>query len=181
MICFKNLQNFNVDSFFPQNLFDVWYCLFVCKECCYFWIKCQVLLFYQLWPKTEQCPFLRLMVILIAMRKDWWLVSISKNQYRLFFKWQPVPKAQLCCFYWFTQNHADPCIRNSREESPLDLAAQYGKMETVWIVLLFINLWSPCPCFVFTSISSISKFLAQDNDFPAFWLVPSAHDMSHYR
>lgn len=29
------------------------------------------------------------------------------------------------------ENHADPCIRNSREESPLDLAAQYGKMETV--------------------------------------------------
>ena len=26
-----------------------------------------------------------------------------------------------------------------------------------------------------------SKFLAQDNDFPAFWLVPQAHDMSHYR
>ncbi|KAK2565649.1 Ankyrin repeat and SAM domain-containing protein 1A [Acropora cervicornis] len=28
------------------------------------------------------------------------------------------------------ENHADPCICNSREESPLDLAAQYGKMET---------------------------------------------------
>ena len=26
-----------------------------------------------------------------------------------------------------------------------------------------------------------SKFLAHDNDFPAFWLVPWAHDMSHYR
>ena len=30
-------------------------------------------------------------------------------------------------------------------------------------------------------ISLISKFLAQDNDFPAFWMVPLAHDMSHYR
>lgn len=29
------------------------------------------------------------------------------------------------------QNHADPYIRNSRQESPLDLAAQYGRMETV--------------------------------------------------
>ena len=30
-----------------------------------------------------------------------------------------------------TQNHADPYIRNGRQESPLDLAAQYGRMETV--------------------------------------------------
>lgn len=29
------------------------------------------------------------------------------------------------------QNHADPYIRNGRQESPLDLAAQYGRMETV--------------------------------------------------
>ena len=29
------------------------------------------------------------------------------------------------------QNHADPRIRNSRQESPLDLAAQYGRMEAV--------------------------------------------------
>lgn len=29
------------------------------------------------------------------------------------------------------ENHADPCIRNTRQESPLDLAAQYGRMETV--------------------------------------------------
>ena len=31
------------------------------------------------------------------------------------------------------------------------------------------------------SILIISKFLAQDNDFPSLWLVPQAHDMSHYR
>ena len=30
-------------------------------------------------------------------------------------------------------------------------------------------------------ITIISKFLAQDNDFPAFSLVSEAHDMSHYR
>ncbi|XP_022779967.1 ankyrin repeat and sterile alpha motif domain-containing protein 1B-like isoform X3 [Stylophora pistillata] len=29
------------------------------------------------------------------------------------------------------ENHADPYIRNSRQESPLDLAAQYGRMEAV--------------------------------------------------
>ena len=39
--------------------------------------------------------------------------------------------------YWYyfnmfiVQNHADPYIRNGRQESPLDLAAQYGRMETV--------------------------------------------------
>ena len=63
-ICVKNLQNFNVDSFSPQNLFDQ-YCLFVCKECCCLWIKCQVLLSYQIWPKTQQCPFL-------CLHAWWW-------------------------------------------------------------------------------------------------------------
>ncbi|GAB1609972.1 hypothetical protein Ahia01_001283100, partial [Argonauta hians] len=33
------------------------------------------------------------------------------------------------------ENHADPGIRNLREESPLDLAAQYGRVETVQLVL----------------------------------------------
>ena len=34
-------------------------------------------------------------------------------------------------FMLIAQNHADPYIRNGRQESPLDLAAQYGRMETV--------------------------------------------------
>ena len=33
--------------------------------------------------------------------------------------------------FFLLQNHADPYIRNNRQESPLDLAAQYGRMETV--------------------------------------------------
>ena len=154
MICFKHLQNFNVDSFFPQNLFDI-VILFVRNVATF---ESNAKFCYSTSYGLKQS----MPISLPDGDTDWyekelWLVSISKNQYRLFFKWQPVPKAQLCCFYWFTQNHADPCIRNSREESPLDLAAQYGKMETVWIVLLFINLWSRCPCFMFTSISSITQ------------------------
>lgn len=35
------------------------------------------------------------------------------------------------------ENHADPYIRNSRLESPLDLAAQYGRMETVKQLLTY--------------------------------------------
>ncbi|CAE1270232.1 ANKS1 [Acanthosepion pharaonis] len=35
----------------------------------------------------------------------------------------------------FAHNHADPSIRNLREESPLDLAAQYGRVETVQLLL----------------------------------------------
>jgi len=38
------------------------------------------------------------------------------------------------------QNHADPYIRNSRQESPLDLAAQYGRMETVSELFLLLSL-----------------------------------------
>ena len=38
------------------------------------------------------------------------------------------------------QNHADPYIRNSRQESPLDLAAQYGRMETVSELFLLNRL-----------------------------------------
>ena len=38
------------------------------------------------------------------------------------------------------QNHADPYIRNSRQESPLDLAAQYGRMETVSELFLLLRL-----------------------------------------
>ena len=34
-------------------------------------------------------------------------------------------------YIYLLQNHADPSVRNSRQESPLDLAAQYGRMETV--------------------------------------------------
>ena len=43
------------------------------------------------------------------------------------------PNLILCTWYFIflLQNHADPYIRNSRQESPLDLAAQYGRMETV--------------------------------------------------
>ena len=37
------------------------------------------------------------------------------------------------------QNHADPYIRNSRQESPLDLAAQYGRMETVSKLFYYID------------------------------------------
>ena len=37
------------------------------------------------------------------------------------------------------QNHADPYIRNSRQESPLDLAAQYGRMETVSELFLLLK------------------------------------------
>ena len=48
------------------------------------------------------------------------------------------------------QNHADPYIRNGRQESPLDLAAQYGRMETVSELSLLLekksfvvaNFWS---------------------------------------
>jgi len=38
------------------------------------------------------------------------------------------------------QNHADPYIRNSRQESPLDLAAQYGRMETVSELFLLLSV-----------------------------------------
>ena len=36
-----------------------------------------------------------------------------------------------CCL----QHHCDPLIRNIREESPLELAAQYGRLETVQLLL----------------------------------------------
>ena len=46
------------------------------------------------------------------------------------------------------QNHADPYIRNSRQESPLDLAAQYGRMETVSELFLLLKLAKKCIQFV---------------------------------
>ena len=36
------------------------------------------------------------------------------------------------CYF---QHHCDPLIRNIREESPLELAAQYGRLETVQLLL----------------------------------------------
>ena len=36
-----------------------------------------------------------------------------------------------CCL----QHHCDPLIRSIREESPLELAAQYGRLETVQLLL----------------------------------------------
>lgn len=33
------------------------------------------------------------------------------------------------------QYHAEPVIRNFKDESPLDLAAQYGRLETVQLLL----------------------------------------------
>ena len=33
------------------------------------------------------------------------------------------------------QYHADPLVRNIREESPLELAAQYGRLDTVQLLL----------------------------------------------
>ena len=39
-------------------------------------------------------------------------------------------------FYIFLQKHANPNIRNLHEESPLDLAAQYGRKEVVQLLLI---------------------------------------------
>ena len=54
-------------------------------------------------------------------------------------------------FFILFQYHADPCIRNLRAETPLDLACQYGRLESVEILLkkhpalLCDNVESHCP------------------------------------
>lgn len=36
---------------------------------------------------------------------------------------------------WSLQHEADPTVRNLKDESPLDLAAQYGRLETVQLLV----------------------------------------------
>lgn len=38
-------------------------------------------------------------------------------------------------FSFSTQHEADPTVRNLKDESPLDLAAQYGRLETVQLLV----------------------------------------------
>ena len=42
---------------------------------------------------------------------------------------------QSCFFDFCLQHHADPTLRNNHGESPLDLAAQYGRLDTVQLLL----------------------------------------------
>lgn len=60
------------------------------------------------------------------------------------------------------QNHADPYIRNGRQESPLDLAAQYGRMETVSELSLLLE----------DNESFVDQSQTQSNRSCLIWRVP---------
>jgi len=38
-------------------------------------------------------------------------------------------------YYYYSQHQADPAIRNRKSESALDLACQYGRLDTVQLLL----------------------------------------------